>query len=58
VVIDFAEIICGFVAVVVLIPCNRFDDPLEVAQLHGWCEVYPDKLNRPYGWVGQTLRRS
>ncbi|KAL9319001.1 hypothetical protein ACSQ67_015518 [Phaseolus vulgaris] len=39
----WAAIVCGFVASVVLIACNklaervRFDDPLEAAQLHGGC---------------------
>ncbi|KAF8015910.1 hypothetical protein BT93_H1452 [Corymbia citriodora subsp. variegata] len=42
----WAAIICGFVAAVVLISCNklaemvRYDDPLEVAQLHGGCGAW------------------
>ncbi|KAI3430105.1 uncharacterized protein J3R85_008248 [Psidium guajava] len=42
----WAAIICGFVAAVVLISCNklaervRFDDPLEAAQLHGGCGAW------------------
>ncbi|KAF8394215.1 hypothetical protein HHK36_020422 [Tetracentron sinense] len=39
----WAAIICGFVAAIVLISCNKlaekmkYDDPLEAAQLHGGC---------------------
>ncbi|XP_051127636.1 ammonium transporter 1 member 1-like [Andrographis paniculata] len=42
----WAAVICGFVAAVVLIGCNRlaekmrFDDPLEAAQLHGGCGAW------------------
>ncbi|EXB95961.1 Ammonium transporter 1 member 1 [Morus notabilis] len=42
----WAAIICGFVASVVLITCNKlaekakFDDPLEAAQLHGGCGAW------------------
>jgi len=42
----WAAIVCGFVASVVLIACNklaervRFDDPLEAAQLHGGCGAW------------------
>ncbi|XP_052188753.1 ammonium transporter 1 member 1-like [Diospyros lotus] len=42
----WAAIICGFVAALVLIGCNRlaervkFDDPLEAAQLHGGCGAW------------------
>ncbi|XP_044485449.1 ammonium transporter 1 member 1-like [Mangifera indica] len=42
----WAAIICGFVAAVVLIGCNKlakkfkFDDPLEAAQLHGGCGAW------------------
>ncbi|KAL0548080.1 hypothetical protein IC582_012521 [Cucumis melo] len=42
----WAAIICGFVAAVVLISCNRiaekvkYDDPLEAAQLHGGCGAW------------------
>jgi Amt family ammonium transporter len=42
----WAAIICGFVAAVVLISCNKlaeklkFDDPLEAAQLHGGCGAW------------------
>ncbi|CAJ1968090.1 unnamed protein product [Sphenostylis stenocarpa] len=42
----WAAIVCGFVASVVLILCNKlaervgFDDPLEAAQLHGGCGAW------------------
>ncbi|XAR62711.1 hypothetical protein NMG60_11017568 [Bertholletia excelsa] len=42
----WAAIICGFVAALVLIGCNKlaewvqFDDPLEAAQLHGGCGAW------------------
>lgn len=42
----WAAIICGFVASLVLIGCNKlaeilkFDDPLEAAQLHGGCGTW------------------
>ncbi|GAA0145981.1 primary active transporter [Lithospermum erythrorhizon] len=42
----WAAIICGFVAALVLIGCNklaeivRYDDPLEAAQLHGGCGAW------------------
>ncbi|KAK4266248.1 hypothetical protein QN277_027198 [Acacia crassicarpa] len=42
----WAAIICGFIAAVVLISCNKlaeklkFDDPLEAAQLHGGCGAW------------------
>ncbi|RZB42942.1 ammonium transporter 1 member 1-like [Glycine soja] len=42
----WAAIVCGFVASVVLIACNKlvekvkFDDPLEAAQLHGGCGAW------------------
>lgn len=42
----WAAIVCGFVAAVVLISCNRlaerlrYDDPLEAAQLHGGCGAW------------------
>ncbi|XP_020209131.1 ammonium transporter 1 member 1 [Cajanus cajan] len=42
----WAAIVCGFIASVVLIACNRlaekvgFDDPLEAAQLHGGCGAW------------------
>ncbi|OWM86003.1 ammonium transporter 1 member 1 [Punica granatum] len=42
----WAAIVCGFVASLVLIGCNklaekvRFDDPLEAAQLHGGCGAW------------------
>ncbi|KAL6189356.1 hypothetical protein ACLB2K_040745 [Fragaria x ananassa] len=42
----WAAIICGFVAAVVLVSCNklaekmRYDDPLEAAQLHGGCGAW------------------
>ncbi|KAF5752436.1 ammonium transporter 1 member 1 [Tripterygium wilfordii] len=42
----WAAIICGFVASLVLIGCNKlaektkFDDPLEAAQLHGGCGIW------------------
>lgn len=42
----WAAIICGFVAAIVLISCNRlaekmkYDDPLEAAQLHGGCGAW------------------
>ncbi|RWR81211.1 ammonium transporter 1 member 1-like protein [Cinnamomum micranthum f. kanehirae] len=42
----WAAIICGFVAAMVLIGCNRlaerlrYDDPLEAAQLHGGCGAW------------------
>lgn len=42
----WAAIICGFVAAIVLISCNKlaekvkFDDPLEAAQLHGGCGAW------------------
>uniref|UniRef100_A0A2N9I4V0 Ammonium transporter n=1 Tax=Fagus sylvatica TaxID=28930 RepID=A0A2N9I4V0_FAGSY len=42
----WAAIICGFVAALVLISCNKlaeklkFDDPLEAAQLHGGCGAW------------------
>ncbi|XP_061358910.1 ammonium transporter 1 member 1 [Gastrolobium bilobum] len=42
----WAAIVCGFVAAVVLIGCNKlaekvkFDDPLEAAQLHGGCGAW------------------
>nr|CAN76352.1 hypothetical protein VITISV_044207 [Vitis vinifera] len=42
----WAAIICGFVAAVVLISCNKlaekvkFDDPLEATQLHGGCGAW------------------
>ncbi|XP_010023793.2 ammonium transporter 1 member 1 [Eucalyptus grandis] len=42
----WAAIICGFVAALVLISCNkiaekvRYDDPLEAAQLHGGCGAW------------------
>ncbi|XP_057959416.1 ammonium transporter 1 member 1 [Malania oleifera] len=42
----WAAIICGFVAAVVLIACNKiaekvkYDDPLEAAQLHGGCGAW------------------
>ncbi|KAF3457524.1 hypothetical protein FNV43_RR02182 [Rhamnella rubrinervis] len=42
----WAAVICGFVAAVVLISCNKlaeklkFDDPLEAAQLHGGCGAW------------------
>ncbi|KAK8657225.1 hypothetical protein V6N13_035476 [Hibiscus sabdariffa] len=42
----WAAIICGFVAALVLMGCNKlaekveFDDPLEVAQLHGGCGAW------------------
>ncbi|XP_028773454.1 ammonium transporter 1 member 1 [Neltuma alba] len=42
----WAAIICGFVAAVVLISCNKlaekmkFDDPLEASQLHGGCGAW------------------
>ncbi|GMN61474.1 hypothetical protein TIFTF001_030561 [Ficus carica] len=42
----WAAIICGFMAAVVLISCNKlaekvkFDDPLEAAQLHGGCGAW------------------
>ncbi|XP_010527181.1 PREDICTED: ammonium transporter 1 member 1-like [Tarenaya hassleriana] len=42
----WAAIICGFVAALVLIGCNKlaemlkYDDPLEAAQLHGGCGAW------------------
>ncbi|GER55889.1 ammonium transporter 1 [Striga asiatica] len=42
----WAAVICGFVAALVLIGCNRlaervgYDDPLEAAQLHGGCGAW------------------
>lgn len=42
----WAAIVCGFIAAVVLIACNklaekvRYDDPLEAAQLHGGCGAW------------------
>ncbi|KAK7290421.1 hypothetical protein RIF29_04837 [Crotalaria pallida] len=42
----WAAIVCGFVAALVLIGCNklaekaRYDDPLEAAQLHGGCGAW------------------
>ncbi|KAL9411041.1 hypothetical protein AB3S75_044756 [Citrus x aurantiifolia] len=42
----WAAIVCGFVAAVVLIACNKlaekakYDDPLEAAQLHGGCGAW------------------
>ncbi|KAM1104457.1 hypothetical protein ACFX15_012480 [Malus domestica] len=42
----WAAIVCGFVAAIVLISCNKlaeklkFDDPLEAAQLHGGCGAW------------------
>ncbi|KAE8736427.1 Ammonium transporter 1 member 1 [Hibiscus syriacus] len=42
----WAAIICGFVAALVLMGCNKlaeeveFDDPLEAAQLHGGCGAW------------------
>ncbi|XP_050372318.1 ammonium transporter 1 member 1 [Argentina anserina] len=42
----WAAIICGFVAAVVLVSCNKlaeklkYDDPLEAAQLHGGCGAW------------------
>ncbi|KAL5996825.1 Ammonium transporter 1 member 1 [Asimina triloba] len=42
----WAAIICGFMAAVVLISCNKlaekfkYDDPLEAAQLHGGCGAW------------------
>ncbi|KAG8372801.1 hypothetical protein BUALT_Bualt12G0104800 [Buddleja alternifolia] len=42
----WAAVICGFVAALVLIGCNKlaekvkFDDPLEAAQLHGGCGAW------------------
>ncbi|ERN12937.1 hypothetical protein AMTR_s00050p00217870 [Amborella trichopoda] len=42
----WAAIICGFVAAIVLISCNKLaeklklDDPLEAAQLHGGCGAW------------------
>jgi Amt family ammonium transporter len=42
----WAAIVCGFVASLVLIGCNKlaeifkFDDPLEAAQLHGGCGTW------------------
>ncbi|EPS66627.1 hypothetical protein M569_08147, partial [Genlisea aurea] len=42
----WAAVICGFVAALVLIGCNRiaekakFDDPLEATQLHGGCGAW------------------
>ncbi|KAK7279176.1 hypothetical protein RJT34_24222 [Clitoria ternatea] len=42
----WAAIVCGFVAAIVLIGCNKlaeifkFDDPLEAAQLHGGCGAW------------------
>ncbi|KAI4338083.1 hypothetical protein L6164_016435 [Bauhinia variegata] len=42
----WAAIICGFIAAIVLICCNKlaekmkFDDPLEAAQLHGGCGAW------------------
>ncbi|KAG5004024.1 hypothetical protein JHK86_028163 [Glycine max] len=42
----WAAIVCGFVASIVLIACNKlaekvkFDDPLEAAQLHGGCGTW------------------
>jgi Amt family ammonium transporter len=42
----WAAIICGFVAALVLIGCNKlaekvkYDDPLEAAQLHGGCGMW------------------
>ncbi|XP_027364254.1 ammonium transporter 1 member 1-like [Abrus precatorius] len=42
----WAAIVCGFVAALVLIACNklaetvRYDDPLEAAQLHGGCGAW------------------
>ncbi|KAL7105645.1 hypothetical protein ACP275_07G057000 [Erythranthe tilingii] len=42
----WAAVVCGFVAALVLIGCNRlaekvkFDDPLEAAQLHGGCGAW------------------
>ncbi|GAB4851391.1 Ammonium transporter 1 member 1 [Ancistrocladus abbreviatus] len=42
----WAAIICGFVAAIVLISCNKladickYDDPLEAAQLHGGCGAW------------------
>jgi len=42
----WAAIVCGFIAAIVLIACNkvaekvRYDDPLEAAQLHGGCGAW------------------
>ncbi|CAB4261911.1 unnamed protein product [Prunus armeniaca] len=42
----WAAIVCGFVAAIVLISCNKlaekmkYDDPLEAAQLHGGCGAW------------------
>ncbi|KAL5542453.1 hypothetical protein UlMin_010163 [Ulmus minor] len=42
----WAAVICGFVAAIVLISCNKlaeklhYDDPLEAAQLHGGCGAW------------------
>ncbi|KAL8483262.1 hypothetical protein ACS0TY_026088 [Phlomoides rotata] len=68
----WAAVICGFVAALVLIGCNKlaekagYDDPLEAAQLHGGCGAWgviftalfakERYVNEVYPIVGRTSR--
>ncbi|PRQ34830.1 putative ammonium/urea transporter [Rosa chinensis] len=53
-----AAVVCGFFAAWVLIGMNilafklQFDDPLEVAQLHGWCGAWAWPYGPLMGGVG------
>ncbi|CAN0904977.1 Ammonium transporter 1 member 1 [Linum grandiflorum] len=62
----WAAVICGFVASLVLMGCNKlaekmkFDDPLEAAQLHGGCGTWGlaahlIQIVVIIGWVSATM---